>query len=200
VLEIRETSSGHPTAVLDGRYLHSPRDPVREAARVVAPIVQRDPPCVVLLGMGLGYAAEEMLRRTKSSAILIFEPDPELAGQLQSARDLSAVLQSPRVTSCTTANELHEALSIVGTAGFESLSLPGRREADTDKFEEAEARLRAFQSRLEVNANTLLRFGPTVGAKPVRKPGGDRWRTARVRSFRLPRGHARPPACRRPRA
>lgn len=79
MVEIRPTDAGVPTALIDGRYLHSPRDPLKEASRTVEQLVRRDPACVVVLGFGLGYQTEALLAGTPTTHVIVFEPDQDLA-------------------------------------------------------------------------------------------------------------------------
>ena len=159
MLEILRARSGVPTARLDGRYLHSPHDPVREASRAVAELVRRDPPCVLLLGFGLGYHAEALLAGAGSTTLVIYEPDAELLHELRRARDVSRLDTSPRVVWCVTPQELRAALVAHAAAGFDVFTLPGRLAAPSDAFSLARDEMSAFRSRVEINTNTLRRFG-----------------------------------------
>jgi len=159
VIEIRPTKSGVPTALIGGRYLHSPRDPVREASQAVETLARRDPPCVVILGFGLGYQAEALLAATQTTHVVVFEPDRALTEELRPARDVDDLVASPRLTWCDTVGALGDALVTHAAAGFEIVSLQARRLADPELFADADTALSAFRSRIEVNSNTLSRFG-----------------------------------------
>ena len=159
MIEIKLTDAGVPTALIEGRYLHSPRDPVKEASRAVEQLARRAPPCVVILGFGLGYQTEALLEATQSTHVLVFEPDFDLAKELRRARDVTALVASQRLTWCDTLDALREALVGHAAAGFEVLSLQARRLADPEPFAAADAALDAFRSRIEINSNTLARFG-----------------------------------------
>jgi hypothetical protein len=159
VLEIRPTSSGVPTALLNGKFLHSPRDPVTEAARATEQMARREPACAVILGFGLGYQTEALLATTESMHIIVFEPEDEVSAELREARDVTAVRASGRLTWCETVPELEESLVNHAAAGFEVLSLQARRGADPELYNQADRALAAFRSRVEINSNTLVRFG-----------------------------------------
>lgn len=159
MLEIKQTPSGNPTVVLNGRYLHSSRDPVREAQRSVADLVRREPPCIVLLGIGLGYAAEELLTQTETTLVIAFEPNSELKDMLAASRSSSRLIESPRLRWCNSASDLRAVLPEAAANGFEVLRLPGRAQADPEPFRLADEVLESFRSRIEINANTLKRFG-----------------------------------------
>jgi len=70
--------SGDDTLQVDGRFVHSSYDPRREARRRVemAGIVPGSP--VLVLGLGLGYHVEELLRAT-SGTVLVVEYDESVA-------------------------------------------------------------------------------------------------------------------------
>jgi hypothetical protein len=114
---------------------------------------------VVFLGAGLGYHAEALLGETSSTHIIAHEPEPALAEHLADAARAPGVVSSPRVTVTTSPAELQTALEAHATAGFEVITLPGRREASPETFTAADAVVSAFTSRREINTNTLARFG-----------------------------------------
>ena len=60
-IAIEETASGWPTLLYRGRYLHSRRDPVKEATRLAESQINGDAGCYVIGGFGLGYLTEEVL-------------------------------------------------------------------------------------------------------------------------------------------
>ena len=63
MLEIRSARSGRQTARVEGSYIHSPYDPVEEARRFVRrSLGTQHPSLILLLGAGLGYLYEELLR------------------------------------------------------------------------------------------------------------------------------------------
>ena len=159
MVEIRPTDAGVPTALLNGKFLHSPRDPRKEAARGVEQIARREPACVIILGFGLGYQAEALLAATESLHIIVFEPDDDLTVELREARDVTSILASGRVSWCATVAALEENLLVHAAAGFEVMSLRARRDADPESFARADSTLDAFRSRIEINSNTLVRFG-----------------------------------------
>jgi hypothetical protein len=158
-LQIEPAANGMPTATFDGRYLHSRRDPAREALRAVTELIRREPPCVVLMGVGLGYHAEAILRGTETTALIAVEPDGELLAEGLSATGLSHLLEDPRFCHVATPEELAGELSLRAAAGFEQFALAARRSADEEAFEAFDKVLRSFSSRLDINQNTLRRFG-----------------------------------------
>jgi hypothetical protein len=74
MLEIRDTPSGKPTAILRGGYLHSSRDPRREARRFAEEALGGESPShILLLGEGLGYVSEALAElRPRARIIVVF--------------------------------------------------------------------------------------------------------------------------------
>jgi hypothetical protein len=71
-----DTPTG-PVVTIDGRKLHSGRDPVREARRWARTLDVEGATVVILFGYGSGYAARAIAERT-NAAIVVFEPDVEV--------------------------------------------------------------------------------------------------------------------------
>lgn len=94
--------SGAPTARIvesaGAVHLHSAYDPAKEAAQFLDEAGNIVEGAVALLGLGLGYVAIELFRRTRAGqTILLFEPD---AAALRAALDhlpLEPLLRSERV-------------------------------------------------------------------------------------------------------
>src|ERR1035437_8502318 len=75
-LELQPSRSGPPTVRVAGgdgvaRFLHSAYDPLREAKALVDANLRPDALCYVLCGLGLGYAAAELLDRLPDDAALV---------------------------------------------------------------------------------------------------------------------------------
>jgi hypothetical protein len=155
-LELRPTPSGHDTLSLDGRLLHSSRDPRREAERAVKELVRREPPCVVLIGVGLGYRASAILENTESTYVIAFEPEDEI---LQLARAHTLQPDHPRLVLVSSVDELDQQLPLLAASGYETMTLQNRFTERNEELGEVNSVLDAFASRLEINQNTLSRFG-----------------------------------------
>ena len=154
---IEQARNGSPTLIMAGRYVHSRHDPEREAARAVQDLARRDPPAVVILGMGLGYHAAELIART-SSRIVIYEPSADVRRLALQEGPLAERDLSNRVTVVGTPAELERILPLHAAAGFQTLELPALRAYDS-RVAAARSVVEAFASRLDINRNTLSRFG-----------------------------------------
>lgn len=158
MLELLAARNGATTARLNGKLLHSLHDPHREALRAVVDVAKREPPCVVVLGFGLGYQVEALLEKTDESVLLVYEPVEALIEEALAARDLRGVADSPRVVFTTTHERLNDALSKHGVSGFEAIRLESRYSAGDEEFAPAQQVVDAYRSQLDINRNTVNRF------------------------------------------
>ena len=160
-LEILETPSGEPTARLGGQFLHSSRNPRREAAKLFLQDKER-PDILILQGFALGYHAEEFLRIHSQGEIWILEPDIPLFLAVCALRDLTALLRNPRTTLLLAprASSLGALTANLPEHRFAIAKVRSVYEKDREYYEEAD---RAIENALEqrrINRNTLNRFGP----------------------------------------
>ncbi len=158
--EVQPAASGEPTVRLNGRWLHSPRDPRGEAARLVDH--NAVPGGVVLFyGLGLGYQVEHHLERSPDSHAVVVEPEPPLIAAAARTRDLSRLLTSPRVHFVAEANP--EQLSVL-LRHFENRPLRTVRlralvDRNSEFFAQCDRVQETFFARRDINGNTLKRFG-----------------------------------------
>jgi hypothetical protein len=76
--------------------LHSLYDPKGESRKLIAGM--RNAGCIVLLGMGAGYAVAASLEAGGESSILVIEKDPSTLRALMEHLPIAALLEDPRVT------------------------------------------------------------------------------------------------------
>ena len=161
-LTIESTTTGEVTVKDGGRYLHSKRDPVKEADRSLEIVAPRGNPAVcICLGFGLGYFAESAIRRFPESEILIVEPDvPFFLGVLEH-RNLTKILSHNHTHLILGADDddvahglsalPHGDIALVGPRSLYSRSI--------DYFDRVRSRIEQIMNRREINRNTLNRFG-----------------------------------------
>ncbi len=89
-IKIETSASGEPALKFKGLYVHSPRDPAKEGKRlassaiaeasVIADAVGNKTPSSVfiVLGFGLGYAAQALAELKPQSPVIIVEKYPAL--------------------------------------------------------------------------------------------------------------------------
>jgi len=159
--EALPTPAGEPTARWRGALLHSPRDPRREARDLVEREAGAGPSAGVVLGLGLGYAAEAFREAHPGVPLVVIEPDAGLVRAAAEARDLAPLAADPAVR-----------LVIGGDAGSAAAALDGlpaerlavlRLVAEIRRspaaFRAAEGAVQSFHLRRDINGNTLARFG-----------------------------------------
>lgn len=157
-LEVASAASGEPTLRLGGAFVHSGRDPEREAARAAA-LSRGDGPLLVL-GFGLGYAAEAALALDPDRPVVVAESDPRVLDAAFRERDLSRFLRHDRL-AFVVGGPPDAAASVLEAFGGTPCFLSNRalREADPAWYEGVEAAARARATKDVVNAATLRRFG-----------------------------------------
>ena len=94
-------SSGMPTMQVKGLYVHSPRDPAREGKRLAEACISSsaagDDTPVIVLGFGLGYAAEAIAGLAPARPLVIVEKDPGMLRRAFEVRDFSRFLSRPGI-------------------------------------------------------------------------------------------------------
>ncbi|MDR3191533.1 MAG: DUF115 domain-containing protein [Treponema sp.] len=176
-LRVETAASRAPTLVFRGRYVHSARDPAREARRLAeilplpgagraaGPGAQGGGP-VVILGFGLGYTAEAAAERTPGRPLVLVERRREILKKALETRNLDRFLSENRIVFVVggSGEAVSGALSLFdrpGAGGNPPDILRNRAltELDPDWYAGVEGRIRAWIGRNEVNAATLRRFG-----------------------------------------
>jgi hypothetical protein len=160
-VRLEATPSGHPTATLDGIFLHSRYDPWRDAAVQVEKEIDPAATAVVILGFGLGYGTEAARARFPDLPLLVVEPNTEVFRAALSGRDLSLLLSDRSVflhvgSTPETLAPLLESLPLA-KPGF--LRLRPALENDPAAYRAAEEVVRSWLLRRDININTLNRFG-----------------------------------------
>ncbi len=99
-LSVVPSKAGPPSLKIGDAALHSVYDPVREAREWVEHHAAEigSSSSLAVLGFGLGYHVEELLRAT-GKPVTVFEPRPEVLRAALESRDLSAVLGRARIAA-----------------------------------------------------------------------------------------------------
>jgi hypothetical protein len=164
-IRIEISPSGNPTLLLGGRHVHSPRDPVREAERLVLSLGGRDPggrTPVVILGFGLGYAAEAAARAAPGRPLIIAESRRSLLRRAFEERDLSSFLAENTLAFVVGGNGESAIQAALGLfAAGKPACIPNRAlmAADEAWYAGVERGIRSYTGRTQVNSATLRRFG-----------------------------------------
>ncbi len=160
LLELAPTPSGDPTArIPGGGWLHSTRDPRAEARRL-AEALEPGSQAIVLLGFGLGYAAEAFLE-AGAAAVIACEAEPRLLAVALGARDLRAALGDSRLGFILGGNPdaIVSGLELSGASRSSVLGLAAAEARDAAWYGAVRAAAGRWNSKEQVNEATLRRFG-----------------------------------------
>ncbi|MDR0663300.1 MAG: DUF115 domain-containing protein [Spirochaetaceae bacterium] len=157
-LVVEMAASGVPTARLNGVYLHSARDPVREAQRLVAR-GGAGAELVVLLGFGLGYAVEAALALSPQPALVVIEKSPGILRAALQCRDLSGFFDKRLVFVLN--DDPAPVISAFRVAPEKTALIrnPALTAADGEFYREVEHHIENWRTKDMVNEATLRRFG-----------------------------------------
>ena len=158
-IELLPAASGVPTAKYRGAYLHSPRDPIREAERLIASYDVSS--CVVFFGFGLGYFVEAYADRFQDSSLVVVEPDRSLFFLAIETRDFSELFASGRVSLLLDAepNALATLLNPYPPSAILVCAPTSLTKHHQAYFRTLQAVVDSFIQRKTINRNTLKRFG-----------------------------------------
>jgi len=157
-----QTKTGLPgiEATLDHNLisLHSKIDPVREARRIADSVMDGSEQVIVLIGFGLGYHLEKMLRKNGHTRFVVIEPDTNIFAKALEVRDLRFALESDRFMLFVEPDTVpfDEIIPEAGTVKFYihrpyALLFPEK----TDKLKQAFLK---FSNRTIINTATLSKF------------------------------------------
>ena len=166
-LKIETAASGAPTAAIEGVYVHSARDPEREGKRLAeAAVADEETGPAVILGFGLGYAAQALAELAPQRPIIIVEKNLRLLRQALELRDLSSLLFRPAVAFIPggSGEGISGVLSFFEKNTGERLAPSIMRNRTLTSLDEqwyaaVENRIHSWAMRDDVNAATLKRFG-----------------------------------------
>ena len=173
-LTAENTVSGNITLKCKGIYIHSNRDPKREAERLAeiscnetARNESANSKCPIIIpGFGLGYMAEAVKKLNPERPLIIIEKYRSILRFAMEQRDLSSLLRMPNIVFIcgTNSSAINTALSLFEEPGNERKTpLIMRNRAlcglDAEWYEIAENRIRTWGMRDDVNTATSKRFG-----------------------------------------
>ncbi|GAB1481487.1 hypothetical protein MASR2M78_03020 [Treponema sp.] len=156
--QILPSLSGQPTVKIQELFIHSSRDPQKEGEKLAALSGGEGP--LVILGFGLGYLADAALALDASRELIIVESRLELLALAFQERDLREILSHEKI-AFVVGSSPESLIAVLETFGGKPTLASNRalRELDKTWYDAAEAALLSWQSRDEINAATLRRFG-----------------------------------------
>jgi len=168
-IKIETAPAGNPTLSIKGMHIHSPRDPAREAKRLIETIntPQLKAP-VVILGFGLGYAAEAAA--SLGLPVIIVEKHKNLLLKAFELRDFSGFLSNNRLLFIAggSGDGITSALGIANelTANDDEEKkkpyvIRNKALIDLDEhwYKSIEDKIRTWSMRDDVNTATHKKFG-----------------------------------------
>ena len=177
-IKIELTHSGEPTICIKGIYIHSQRDPLREGQRLAESVsAERGP--VIILGFGLGYAAQaaaNLNRKEDFRPIIIVEKHKSLLLKAMELRDFSGFLSENRVLFIIggSGEGITSAIKIASDMILERQTGEAQNQADKKPsvirnkalvsldeqwYGAVDARIRAWAVKDDINQATHKRFG-----------------------------------------
>ena len=163
LITVSETAEGLPTARIDNLWIHSSRQPVREAQKLARNGIKKKSGLCLVFGFGLGYHIEALMSEFPELQLLIVEADPALFLDSLSLRDYSTIIESERTGFIlgTDPSVLSSVLNSFKTFNFQSFKLRTVYERNIDYYSAVDEEYRNFIRKKETNLNTLNRFGKT---------------------------------------
>ncbi|MDR2070697.1 MAG: DUF115 domain-containing protein [Treponema sp.] len=167
-LRVEAAASGDPTLALGDLRIHSKHDPLREGKRLADTLEEGTGP-VVVLGFGLGYAAEAAGERFPDRPLIIIEYRRQILAKALESRDLKGFLGERKLVFIlgqpaepgggeTRPGAVTGALRL-----FEGKPVLLRNRTLTDLnpewYGETERHIKTWVSKDDINRATLRRFG-----------------------------------------
>jgi len=162
------TPSGEPSLCVKGIYVHSPRDPLREGQRLAQSLDSGSGP-VVVLGFGLGYAAQAAAKTAAGRPVIIVEKYANLLRIAMELRDFGDFLSNSKIIFVVggTGEGITGALGIASelvtteNAGKKPSVIRNKALTSLDEnwYRVVEDKIRTWSMRDDVNSATLKRFG-----------------------------------------
>jgi len=155
--------SGEITAKYEGVFLHSKRNPLEEAKKVLEKKLTESTQLCILGGFGLGYFCETLLRMRPNTPVIIIEPDIRLFRKALAQRDMTEFIGNNNITFVLgdKAEQIQTPLTLFGCSDI--VFIPNRAESRQfgDFFQKVQEYIHQHISRENINKNTLRKFGKT---------------------------------------
>ena len=160
-LIITLSKSGKPTATLDGKYIHSNREPVKEAERLVKSEIPKNVSACIIEGFGLGYYVDAILALKPDVPIIIVEPSAERFLKALEARAFKNIIKSPMVSILigNSSESIRHLLPGLPKGNIQIFKHRALYEPDKIFYREIDTLVQHFISRRDVNSATLKKFG-----------------------------------------
>ena len=164
-MEIEKTASGLSVLKIRGLYVHSVRDPEREAERQVQSLVSTDKGDgpIIILGFGFAYTAIAAAKAAPQRVLVIVEKRREVLRLALENLDLGPLLFNNKIVFVLgdMGREISSILSMLGNNKDKPLIIKNRSliNFDAQWYREVENNIHGWVSRGDINRATLRRFG-----------------------------------------
>ncbi len=143
-------------------YVHSRQRPLAEASRLLAQAGEVEHPTFLLIGLGLGYLAEQIERQFDQPVVIALEPDLTLIKAACCVCDLSGPLNDQRLILITAADKqaVHERLKRCTAdlaLGPKRITLPHTRRCHPHDYQALTAELHAYLEFCKTQILTIFR-------------------------------------------
>jgi len=167
---VETAQTGDPLLRINGMYIHSPRDPLREGQRLAQAAGNSEKCSIVILGFGLGYAAQAAAELKRP--VIVVEKHKNLLLKALELRDFSEFLGKNRIIFIIggSGEAITSALSIANeivsdgdtsakkTAPY-IINNKALTNFDEQWYKQIEEKIRSWTARDNVNTATHRRFG-----------------------------------------
>ena len=163
-IKIETSASGDPALMVKGLYVHSPRDPAKEGKRLAESVTgdKTASSMLIVLGFGLGYAAQALAEMKPESPIIIVEKYPELLRLAFELRNYEKLLSRNNLAFVLDENGISRALSHFEKREKFKVELLRNKPLtgiDEQWYSAVENKIRTWTMKDDVNSATLQKFG-----------------------------------------
>ncbi len=164
---VEPSRAGGPTLSVNGHTVHSKYAPEREAEGLAKKLLGDGPkPAgILLLGLGLGYLPEALLKLAPDSKLIVVEPESQIFASAMQARDQRELLERATILVASSIEELEKQASIQLAACRGKVSCivsPSARSYAPDAVVHLEKSFNR-RTRLQGRKLRLLVVGPLYG-------------------------------------
>ncbi len=162
-IAVSETADGLASARIDNIWIHSSRQPEKEARRLAESGLKWKYGLCLIYGFGLGYHVEAVRKYYPELEILVIEPEPGIFLKALELRDFTELFSSDKVGLLldTPPGVLSGILSRHQTSRIQTIKLRSVLNRNIEYFTAVDQKVQTFLRKRETNMNTLNRFGRT---------------------------------------
>ncbi|MDA3809385.1 MAG: DUF115 domain-containing protein [Spirochaetaceae bacterium] len=155
------SKEGSPTILINGNYVHSRFNPIRESERYIKNEISNEAGFIIFAGFGLAYHIEYFLKSYENINFLIVEHDVQFFLHALSARDFKEVILSERVQFLIGTEPEDCGIILEQNPGkvIQLLKLRSVYDKNEDFYKNLDIFIQNYVSRKEINLSTLKRFG-----------------------------------------